>query len=180
MSVPHWAHTCRQAFMQHSQECTELRNVNVRVQTYLDMAAANSSLFLVFFSKALPWRLKPWTSFRVHWLVFRMKLQSWGTSSSTWEWRIAAYWVSLSSTRDLPQPRAYCLIRTPRVMLLGNMMVCPKHHLCSQHASWVSMHQPRLSPIFGLFLLEGNKFLKFAPMHGGGERMSLSALNYLL
>lgn len=50
---------------------------------YLDMAAANSSEFLVFFSKALPSGLKPYTSFRVHWLVFRMKLQSWGTSSST-------------------------------------------------------------------------------------------------
>lgn len=50
---------------------------------YLAMAAANSSEFLAFFSKAWPSGLKPFTSFRVHWLVFRMKLQSWGTSSST-------------------------------------------------------------------------------------------------
>ena len=50
---------------------------------YLDMAVANSSEFLVFFIKALPSGLKPYTSLRVHWLVLMMKLQIWGTSSST-------------------------------------------------------------------------------------------------
>lgn len=54
-----------------------------RPTPYLDMASENSSEFLAFFSKALPSGLKPCTSLRVHWLVFRMKLQSWGTSSST-------------------------------------------------------------------------------------------------
>lgn len=54
-----------------------------RPTSYLDIAAANSSEFLAFFSKAFPSGLKPYTSFREQWLVFRMKLQSWGTSSST-------------------------------------------------------------------------------------------------
>lgn len=54
-----------------------------RPMAYLDMAAANSSEFTVFFIEGLPLALKPFASFSVHWLVFRMKLQSWGTSSST-------------------------------------------------------------------------------------------------
>lgn len=47
------------------------------------MADANSSEFLVFFIKALPSGLKPYTSLRVHWLVLMMRVQTWGTSSST-------------------------------------------------------------------------------------------------
>lgn len=74
-----------------------------RPAPYRDMAAENSSEFSALFSKALPSGLKPDTSFRVHWLVFRMKLQSWGTSSSTYtteEWSIK----SLHQECEIPTP----------------------------------------------------------------------------
>lgn len=94
---------------------------------YLDMAAANSSEFLVFFIKALPSGLKPYTSLRVHWLVLMMKPQIWGTSSSTWEQKVIIHWCSPSRIGHIPA--AQSPIRTWRGKYLGLWSESHQNHM---------------------------------------------------
>jgi hypothetical protein len=85
---------------------------------------------LVFFIKALPSGLKPYTSLRVHWLVLMMKPQIWGTSSSTWEQKVIIHWCSPSRIGHISA--AQSPIRTWRGKYLGygqrvTRTTCSKH-----------------------------------------------------
>lgn len=101
-------HTCTHMhthmYAHYSQWIPELRSSD-RPTPYLDMAAANSSEFLLLCSEGLLLGLKLYPSFSVHWLVLRMKLQSWGTSSSTWEEGSKQHMKTLHQEHEtLPSP----------------------------------------------------------------------------